>query len=475
MRRYLPTIVMAMLLGGLASYLYFVELPTERAKERTETQEKQLLPFEQREITGLTVRSQAGELVLSPGDGRSWKIVSPLPTEADHREVDSLLRALTLAKVSRVLEDRPSADQPSALAPFGLEHPAAVVDVQAGTKHETLSIGDGGPISSTLYAMRHSDGKILLTDLAARDVLNKTLLTFRKKEILTVDQAQTDRLRLTYPTTEIVLYRADAKGGKDAKGEGQGGKQTRKWYLRYPVESQADQPMVRSLLFKLEDLKALGFVDAGPERDTLAKRLVKPEVKLTLHANGSDQTLRLFQPDPASGEAYAVTTPDAPIYKINPTAIKEFQRDVFALQDKRLLGLERDEIGMLSVKTREAQYTVVNQTGTWVLEDQPNEKLNQETLDLLMSRVVSLPAEIRVVKQAGPLAPYGLSSPTAEITATSLDGKRQGRLTLGKKVNGLVYAIGQALPGIFQARSDILTQIPSKTDLTEKPDHKSGS
>jgi hypothetical protein len=469
MRRYLPTIILAALLGGLASYLYFIELPRERAKERTETEGKQVLPFEQSQITGVTLRSGAGELVLLPGDGRSWKLASPLQTEADTREVESLLRALTLAKVNRVLEERAATDQSSDLAAFGLEQPAAVVDIRAGDQHETLSIGDSGPISSTLYAMRHSDRKVLLTDLAARDVLNKTLLSFRKKEVLRFEQAHTDRLRLTYPTTEIVLYRSETpKAGRD--GEQQG----RKWYLRYPVESQADQPMVRSLLFKLEELKALAFIDPGPEREALAKRLAKPDVKITLHVNGSDQHVRLFQPDPASGEAYAVTTPNAPIYKINPTAIKEFQRDVFALQDKRLLGLEQDEIGMLSVKTRQAQYTLVNQTGSWVLEDQPNQKLNQETLDLFVSRVVGLPAEIRVVKQAGPLAPYGLSSPTAEITATSLDGKRHGRLVLGKKVNGLVYAIGQ-LPGIFQARSDILTQIPTTKDLTEKPSDKSGS
>jgi hypothetical protein len=464
MKRFLPTIVMALLLGGLGAYLYFVELPTEQAKEQAETEEKRLLPFEQSAITELTVRSQGTRLVLSPGEGRSWKIRSPIQTDADTREVEGLLRALTLAKVSRVLEDRIPADQPGALSPFGLEQPATVIQMQAGDKRETLSLGDSGPISSTLYAMRDSDRKVVLTDLAAKDVLNKTVLSFRKKEILSFDQAQTDRLRLTYPTTEIVLYRSES----NSKAAG-APPPPKKWYLRYPIEAYADQPMVRSLLFKLEDLRALGFVDAGLDRDKLAKRLVRPAVKVTVRANGIDQTMRLFQPDPVSGEAYAVTTPEAPIYKINPTVIKELQRDVFALQDKRLLGLDRDEIGVLSLKTRDAQYSLVNQTGKWMLEDQPEQKLNQETLDLLISRLVSLPAEIRVVKQPGPLAPYGLSSPSLEVRATSLDGKRQGRLILGKKVDGLVYVMGQALSGIFQARSDILTQIPSKTDLTRPP------
>jgi hypothetical protein len=52
-----------------------------------------------------------------------------------------------------------------------------------------------------------------------------------------------------------------------------------------------------------------------------------------------------------------------------------------------------------------------------------------------------------------------------EFRATARDGKRQGRLVLGNRLNGLVYVMGQALRGIFQSRSDILGQVPAKRDL----------
>jgi hypothetical protein len=171
-----------------------------------------------------------------------------------------------------------------------------------------------------------------------------------------------------------------------------------------------------------------------------------------------------------------VTTSENPIYRISPAIIKEFQKDLFALQDKRLLGIDQEEIATLSVKTREQQYTLVkgdadrgeDPGGKWIVKEQPNEALDQETVDLFVSRVTNLPAELRVLKQAGQLAPYGLTSPSAEFIATSRDGKRQGRLVLGNKVNGLIYAMGQALPGIFQVRSDILTQTPAQKDLFAK-------
>lgn len=460
------TIAMAAVLAGLGAYVYFVELPSERTRTAAETQDKQLLPFEEQAVTGLTVKTDVGEVVLAPDEKRAWKITAPLAADADSREVESLLRALALGKVSRVLEE-----QAAALGPFGLEKPATVLTVTTGQRQETLSIGDNGPISSTLYAMRASDKKVLLTNLAPKDVLNKTLLTLRKKEVLRLEQGRTDRLRLTYPASELVLYRMEEP---DRHGPG-ADKDKKAWKLRYPLEAEADQAEVNNLLIKLEGLKALGFVDAGPPREALLQKLTKPDVKITVHAEGADQTVKLYQLDQSTGEAYATTTQEAPIYRISPLAIKDLTKELFTLQDKRLLGVGMDDLAMLTVKTREQQYTLINQNGDWVLEDQPAEKLEQEAADLFVSRVVNLPAEIRVVKQAGPLTPYGLAAPAAEFTATAKDGKQRGRLVLGTTSGGLVYALGhQGLPGIFQARADLLTQIPAKTDLKAKARQVSG-
>ena len=212
------------------------------------------------------------------------------------------------------------------------------------------------------------------------------------QELLQFAQQDVERLRLTYPTTEIVLYAQDEKPKK-------------KWKIRYPVEAEGDRTQVQALLFRLEDLKALAIVDAGPEREKLASSLTKPKVKITLHAAGLDHIVRLYQPDPASGEAYAQTVADGPIYKVSPSTIKDLTKDLFALQDKRLLGVDAADIAMLSIKTREEQYVLIHQHNEWVLEDQPTEKVRQDVADLLVSRIVNLPAEERVLKQAGPLAP----------------------------------------------------------------------
>jgi hypothetical protein len=452
MKRYGFTVVMALVLAGLIGYLYLVEFPTEQAKTKQDTQDKTLLPFDQGEITGLSIHSQNEDIALDPGDGGTWKLTAPIRADADVREVSSLIRALVLGKIARVVEE-----QPSALDTFGLDKPTMVVTVKAGARKETISIGDIGPISSTLYAMRDSDKKVLLTDLAAKDFLNKRLFTFRRKEVVRVDPSQTERLRLVYPKTEIVLYRTDEMDQS----------RRNKWVIRSPIEAPADPTEVRMLLTRLDDVKALGFIDPGPERDALLKTLKEPTAAITAYVKGKEQVVKFYQPAPGSGEAYAVTTPDDPIYRVSPSIVTGLTKDVFGLRDKRLLGFDTSEIAMLAVKAGTESYVLIHQNGTWVLEAQPDEPVDQQKADVFVSRVVNLPAEL-AVQEKQPTSTYGLAAPSAEFTATGKDGKKHKRLVLGSRTGGLVYVSGDGMPGVYQARADLLTQIPSMKDLLTK-------
>jgi hypothetical protein len=438
---------MALVLAGLGLYLYVIELPQKESHERQDIADKKVLLFDQDTLSGLTIKTDQQELVFVRTLDKGWVLTSPLSTEADQREVQSLIRALVTGTVTRFVEERPTN-----LSPYGLDNPVTTITVAAGAARETFSIGDSGPLTSTLYVLRESDRKVLLTNLAPKDFVNKTLMTFRRKDLLRLSPGDIDRIRLTYPTTEIVLYQGQEKPKS-------------KWKIRYPIEAEADQTEARALLFRLEDLKALGIVDPGPERDALTKTLTVPNVKVTIHTADGDQTVKLYQPDPASGEAFAETSPTSPLYRINPTAIRDLTKELFSFQDKRLLGIDFTDIAILSVKTPTEQYVLINQQNEWVFEDQPGERLDQQVADLFVSRVANVPAEERIVKQAGPLAPYGLVTPAAEFIATGRDGKIAGKLSIGSHANGLAYAMGQRIPGVFQIRADLLTQIPSKKDL----------
>jgi len=59
---YRPTLLMLLILAGLGGYLYLVELPTIELEEKQETAQKQLLPFPETAITGLSITSAHGPI-----------------------------------------------------------------------------------------------------------------------------------------------------------------------------------------------------------------------------------------------------------------------------------------------------------------------------------------------------------------------------------------------------------------------------
>ncbi len=449
MNRLTPTIAMAILLGGLGAYLYFWELPQEEAQQQEERQGLKLVTIPEEDISGLTIRSPfPPDITLEKQADQRWRITAPLEADAQKQEVQGLLRALILGRVTRTLEETPSD-----LQPFGLEQPTLVVTVKSETNSETITIGDSGPISSTLYAMRKDSKNILLTNLAPKDFLNKSLMTFRNKDILEFDQDHVNRLKLTYPKEELVFYRSK-KNGKDW------------WKLRAPLESDADQIEMKVLLLKIQELKAIGFVDAGPDLTKTKSTFHTPDIQITLDLQGQDRTIQLHQPDPSSGEAFAITGQATPIYRITPLVIKDLTRDLFRMRNKRLLGLDEEQVALLEVKSEAHSYILARQQQDWILENQPQALINQQTLDLFLSRVINLPAELMISPQKSSKPSYGLTKPSAMFRATDMRGKAHS-ITIGTREGGLAYAEGSGLPGTYQVRADILDQIPGPSDLTQ--------
>ena len=56
-------------------------------------------------------------------------------------------------------------------------------------------------------------------------------------------------------------------------------------------------------------------------------------------------------------------------------------------------------------------------------------------------------------------------NPAAEFVATGKDGKPVGKLSIGDQANGLAFAMGHRLPGVYQIRADLLKQIPTRKAL----------
>jgi len=433
---------------GLGLYLWLVEMPSEQKRLQVATTAKKLVDFKEDDVQGFTIISAQGEVEVAREGGR-WTIRKPKPLEADATAVSEFLRTLLLAQVSRVVDENGTD-----LKAYGLDTPRLTVSLRLGSGTQTVRVGDAGPLSATLYAKRDDSPKVLLTTLAGRDLAMKSIQEFRRKRVLSFDRLRVTRLKIVGPQDTIVLYR-----------EGQGEKAV--WKIKAPIETAADQPEVRSLLFALEDLKAQDFIDDPKEHAAKRAALGKPLATITLREDETDRTVSLFLDPRESAAAYAENTPQEPLYQITRAAAKDLAKGLFDLRAKQLIAAEPDQVKTLVIKTGGQEYALSREGADWLLDGDPKAKLDAARINMFVTRVVRLQAEKIVTEKPTDLKPYGLANPAAELVAAGEQGKLLGRIIFGRPAQGLAYAMGSAMTGVFQVRPDVLQSIPKKDELAK--------
>ena len=452
-------LILFMLALGLGLFVWLIEMPAENKRAQVEKESQQLMSFKESDVQSLTIRSTAAEIVLTrnlAAPANSWTITQPRTMDADRQAIEDFLRTLILAKVSRVV-DETGKD----LSTYGLASPAMSVSVRLPSGNQTVLFGDSGPLSSTLYAKRDGEQKVLLTSLAGREILIKGLQDFRRKRVFEFDHSRVSRLKITHPEQTVVLYK-----------EGHGEKAV--WTIKAPIQAPADQPEVKSLLFALENLKAQAFVDDAQERHALHKEFKTPLVSITVHedspdtaATGKDRTINLFMTPTNVTNAYAETSSNDPLYRVPAAAAKDLAKDLFALRNKQLIASNAEQVKTLVINKEGDEYSLTHEGPEWLIDGDPGAKADAARVDVLLNRAFQLQAERIVTDKPGDLKVYGLAPPAAEFTASDAQGKVMGQLFVGRVENNLAFARGSALSGVFQIRPDILREIPKRGDLAK--------
>ena len=168
--------------------------------------------------------------------------------------------------------------------------------LSTGKQSEEIDLGNPGPISATLYARKHSDGKVLLTTLDILAFRKKSLQTFRKKQVLAFDRRRVETIQLDMGEKPIILHR---QAGVHSISPN--------WSFRSPIEGPADKTKVGLWLMALEELEAIGFVDAQSEKQQIVKKLGRPVITATVSSTKHQQQVKVYRLADKSA-AYAMTS-----------------------------------------------------------------------------------------------------------------------------------------------------------------------
>ena len=164
------TIVLALIVLGLGGYILFIDIPKTRQFKKQETQERQLLPFDDREITSITWATATETIQLERDKKFRWTITKPMQFPADNQEIRRILRALTIGKIKRIIEDGATT-----LEKYGLDPPYLTLTLHTPDTSQELALGDRGPFAPSLYVQTLADNQVVLTTLEVMTFAQKNL------------------------------------------------------------------------------------------------------------------------------------------------------------------------------------------------------------------------------------------------------------------------------------------------------------
>jgi hypothetical protein len=211
------------------------------AKKTFDLRDKRVLHFDRDKVDLIEVSSAGSPVVQLSRSGSDWALKQPIQTRGDYSAVEGLLTRLSTASMSKLVDLNSPQD-------FGLEKPAAVVTLGAGSTRATIEFSDEK--DGTVYARDRARQLLFTVEPALLTDVKKTADDFRDKDLFEFRSFNALRIR--------VARGADTYEFQKVTGSGQNA--TDKW--QRVVDGKAtdlDTTKVEDFLSKVSALRAQSF------------------------------------------------------------------------------------------------------------------------------------------------------------------------------------------------------------------------
>jgi hypothetical protein len=210
--------------------------------------DKTVLAFQRDQVDAVSVET-GGKTVQLTKDNADWKITQPLQARADYGSVEGLIGRLQTAGMKTIVSDNPT---PADLKRYGLDKPAATVDLKLGSARATLAVG-GKAADNTVYARDASKPMVVTIDSAIVDELKKGADEYRRKDLFEFRPYNANRVEIIRDAQTVAFEKTKAEGENAEE----------KWRRVSPTAGDVDKEKVDSLLSRLSNMRAASFVDAS--------------------------------------------------------------------------------------------------------------------------------------------------------------------------------------------------------------------
>ena len=302
MGRLVSTLVMVLVLAGLAGYIYFLgdsSTGTETTKEKAFGSVASDLIEEVR----IALNEEKPARATKTGD--VWRLVEPAAADADSTELSSITSSLSTLDIERVVDEKPSDLAQYGLAPARIDV-AFKMKGQAGEKR--ILLGDKTATGGEIYAKLPDSPRVFLVSSYVESTFKKDPFSLRDKTILKVDRAKVDGFAVSSGSTTLEFAKMDTD-----------------WTVVKPIAARADFGAVEGAIERLTSANMQG-VTTENATDLKPYGLDKPTATMTVKSGSASATLTLGKTENAVVFARDASRPM--VFTVAPTLRDDVIKDV---------------------------------------------------------------------------------------------------------------------------------------------------
>lgn len=417
--------------------------------------DKSVIAFDRKHVNAVDLEVEGDRISLARDDGGAWQITRPTAYRADGDLIGDFLEKLESAKAKEFV------DQPRSPAQYGLDRPAKVtvwIGKDKDRSARTLLVGRPDKDKKGVHVMRDGQPPVMLVGEELWTALPKTVAALRDKVVVAYAYDKANRIELEHGRGKVMLER-------DGTG----------WKITAPEALKADSAAINSLLWRIRDLRAQGFL--AESASDVPRYLAKPDVTVRIWEEGAREPKALLlraSTETRGGQpaAIAAVQGQGPVMLVEAQALTDLSRTVTDLRDKSILpAFEVNDVKRARI-TAGGKPLVIERSGDtdWkVLEPSRGSANGAKASNLLLTLKALRWKEIA---SAGgeDAARFGLDKPELEVSLLKADGGELGALLIGKQDGAVTYVRAKSAPAIYAVESKQVedlrkapTEIPSQS------------
>ena len=346
------------------------------------------------------------------GNTDGWEMIQPVKAKADARAIEDTLSTLSSLRVVAF-----EADGEYDPANYGLAQPRVTVTLQftADDPIQELQIGSDAGTPGRIYVTRSDHRAVYAVNREIYTELNRTVFDLRDKRVIDFQRTATHRFTIRQGDSEIVCQ-------KNVDGE---------WEITSPVALKADAEAVDDLLFGVDALRVVTFVEDQP-KNLQPYGLDSPSIEASFMVPNTEPAVLLVG-KMKGDNIYVKAQNAAPVFLVKQALLDLVGMGVAGLRNKQILDFDGDDAAKIVLQHGDVNLTCQKQGTNWRLTHPVQEQAENGAIRRLIQQVNRLTVEAFLVVSP-PTTTTGFDAPEIRLVITLKD-RTEHLLEIGKLAN----------------------------------------